>query len=649
MRNREYWQKRFSAVEEMRNKRGRLTVDAIAPHFDRAQASIDKEIRAWYQRFADNNEISVVDAKKLLRQNELEELQWDVSEYIKRGRENAVSQEWLKELENASAKFHISRLEALKLRTQNAAEQAFAVEQNKLTECLTDTWKQDYYHTAYEMQKGFQVGFDVAQVDNRRINKLLDKPWTADQMTFSDRIWKSKAQLLDSVSTELTQMCILGKAPDEAINNIAKRMHVAKSQAGRLVMTENAYFGSAAQKQCYQDLDVEQYQIVATLDSRTSDICRQLDGKVFDMKDYEPGVTAPPFHVYCRTCTVPYFADNDDNGMRAARDENGKTYYVPANTTYAEWEKAFAGGGKKAGFKKSDVDLTPVREEIMKKNSFLKTEQQKAEFQAIVDNMNADEAGLYKNMMGAVKDTSHYYDRGKGWYVPSRKRVEMDIDAIQWDGSVGRDVHGAWKVKLHEESHQLDHVLASMKSPFALIDGSSDKYSYWSFTDTQTVTGKRLIKAMDDDILNMINKAIDWDAEKYGTVQKQLKSLGKIPQTAKNSLIMYLQENYPTAKDRALIDTVTDAIGMSTGGKIHPWKHGFWGHPLSYCKSRKKDCAVSEMWANMNAFLLRNDTEAIEAVAKEMPLAVKEFTDVHNEIVEYSKTHTFSYGGVNNA
>ena len=368
MRNREYWQKRFSAVEEMRNERGRLTVDAIAPHFDRAQASIDKEIRAWYQRFADNNEISVVDAKKLLRQNELEELQWDVSEYIKRGRENAVSQEWLKELENASAKFHISRLEALKLRTQNAAEQAFAVEQNKLTECLTDTWKQDYYHTAYEMQKGFRVGFDVTQVDNRRINKLLDKPWTADQMTFSDRIWKSKAQLLDSVSTELTQMCILGKAPDEAINNIAKRMHVAKSQAGRLVMTENAYFGSAAQKQCYQDLDVEQYQIVATLDSRTSDICRQLDGKVFDMKDYEPGVTAPPFHVYCRTCTVPYFADNDDNGMRAARDENGKTYYVPANTTYAEWEKAFAGGGKKDFFRDlairgQKIHDIPVREQ----------------------------------------------------------------------------------------------------------------------------------------------------------------------------------------------------------------------------------------------------------------------------------------------
>lgn len=344
MRNREYWQKRFSAVEEMRNKRGRLTVDQIAPHFDRAQAAIDKEIRVWYQRFADNNGISLAEAKKLLQQNELDELKWDIEEYIKRGQENAVSQKWLKELENASAKFHISRLEALKLRTQNAAENAFAAEQNRLTDRLSDTWKEDYYHTAFEVQKGFSLGFDVAQVDEKRVNKLLDTPWTADGQTFSDRIWKSKAQLLDSVSSELTQMCILGKAPDDAIAAIAKRMNVAKSQAGRLVMTENAYFGSAAQQQCYKALDVERYQIVATLDSRTSDICRHFDGKVFDMKDYEPGVTAPPFHVYCRSCTVPYFADNDENGMRAARDENGKTYYVSADMTYEEWAQRSVKG-----------------------------------------------------------------------------------------------------------------------------------------------------------------------------------------------------------------------------------------------------------------------------------------------------------------
>jgi len=115
-------------------------------------------------------------------------------------------------------------------------------------------------------------------------------------------------------------------------------------------MTESAAFASAAQKDCFKALDVEKYEIVATLDNRTSQICQDLDGEVFDMKDYQVGVTAPPFHPWCRTTTVPYFEDN--YGERAARDEKtGKTYYVPSNMKYKDWKKAFVDGGSKDGLK----------------------------------------------------------------------------------------------------------------------------------------------------------------------------------------------------------------------------------------------------------------------------------------------------------
>lgn len=118
--------------------------------------------------------------------------------------------------------------------------------------------------------------------------------------------------------------------------------------AGRLVMTEEAFFSSAAQKDCFDELDVEQFEIVATLDSHTSDICRGMDGKHFPMSEWKVGVTAPPFHVHCRSTTVPYFDDEFDAvGERAARDEEtGKTYFVPGNMTYKEWEKAFVNGDK---------------------------------------------------------------------------------------------------------------------------------------------------------------------------------------------------------------------------------------------------------------------------------------------------------------
>lgn len=130
-------------------------------------------------------------------------------------------------------------------------------------------------------------------------------------------------------------------------------------------MTEEAFFSSAAQKDCFTELDVEKYEIVATLDSHTSDICQDMDGKVFPMSQWEVGVTAPPFHVWCRTTTAPAFEDEFDSiGERAARGEDGKTYYVPADMTYKEWEKAFVKGDK-AGMKETEpsskvshVDIT---------------------------------------------------------------------------------------------------------------------------------------------------------------------------------------------------------------------------------------------------------------------------------------------------
>lgn len=114
-------------------------------------------------------------------------------------------------------------------------------------------------------------------------------------------------------------------------------------------MTESAYFASLSQRDCFNALGVERYQIVATLDERTSATCQELDGQVFSMKDYVPGSTAPPFHPWCRTVTCPYFTDMEGLGERAARDpETGKTYYVPSDMTYKEWKKSFAEGGGKS-------------------------------------------------------------------------------------------------------------------------------------------------------------------------------------------------------------------------------------------------------------------------------------------------------------
>lgn len=336
----EYWKKRFEVLEAASNAYGQDAYRQIEKVFAKAQRDIQKEIEAWYGRFAKNNEVTMREARKMLSAKELKELKWDIDEYIKYGQMNSLNPKWMKELENASAKFHISRLEALKIRIQQAAEAAFQNELDQVDQMARTVFTEDYYHTIYEVQKGFHIGWEIGQIDQRKLDKLIVKPWAADGKNFSERIWGQRVQLVNELHTQLTQACLLGKGPDRVIDELAKKFNTTKFQAGRLVMTEQAYFHSVAQRDAYDDLDVEEYEIVATLDSRTSEMCQSMDGKHFPMSQYEPNVTAPPFHVFCRSVTIPYFKDNFA-GDRAARGADGKTYYVPASMTYPEWKKTF--------------------------------------------------------------------------------------------------------------------------------------------------------------------------------------------------------------------------------------------------------------------------------------------------------------------
>lgn len=349
MTNAEYWKQRFTQLEAAQNRKGATAYLEMEKQYKAAQNELEAQIARWYQRFADSNGISLAQAKQWLKGQDLAEFKWDVKEYIKYGKENAINGAWMQELENASSKFHISRLEALQIQTQNSLETMFTQQMGTMKKALSDVYASGYYHTAYTVQQGFGLGWDIAGLDQAQIEKVLSKPWAVDGYNFSTRIWNSKTKLIGEVHNELSKNLLTGADPQKAIDFLAKKMGASKSNAGRLVMTEQAYFSSAAQKDCFNDLDVEEYEIVATLDSHTSDICRSLDGKVFKMSDYKPGVTAPPFHVYCRSTTAPHFKENFDAGERAARGADGKTYYVPDDVTYSEWKKAFVDGDK-SGF-----------------------------------------------------------------------------------------------------------------------------------------------------------------------------------------------------------------------------------------------------------------------------------------------------------
>lgn len=589
MNNAEYWKLRFEQLEQAQNQKGVKAYADIERQYKEAQKQLEGQIARWYQRFATNNGISLAEARQYLKGADLKEFKWDVQEYIKYGQDNALNSGWMKELENASAKYHISKLEALKVQTQHSLEVMYAKQFGTMHGALSDAFESGYYHTAYELQHGFNVGWDIAGLDQAQIEKVLAKPWAADGYNFSERIWGNKNKLISEVHNELSRNIMLGADPQKAIDSLAKKMNTSKNNAGRLVMTEEAYFSSAAQKDCFESLGVEQYEIVATLDSHTSDICRSLDGKHFPMKDYQPGVTAPPFHVYCRSTTVPYFDEQFDIGERAARDEEtGKTYYIPDDMNYQEWKETFVDGGNKSGFDVLDDGSAlhythheepeppkPKKEYLTKKklqakiaDADVQLEDLEAQFKGVSGGWTFDEV---------LKDFGSLEDFTDGDDLAKLKDLHSQVEAIEaqkaeWQQKLNEKLIAEQKKALAKQQVELEAQKAAVQQQ--LDDFEVKTYSgIWYNKDVTTadwaglnIEGKKkyyegkFITETDPDLMQKYQdlykqlEELDTEGKAYADIQKELKQI--------QSQITKVQGDLKKLEQGDIIDSVDDAFSQ---------------------------------------------------------------------------------------
>lgn len=589
MNNAEYWKLRFEQLEQAQNQKGVKAYADIERQYKEAQKQLEGQIARWYQRFATNNGISLAEARQYLKGADLKEFKWDVQEYIKYGQDNTLNSGWMKELENASAKYHISKLEALKVQTQHSLEVMYAKQFGTMHGALSDVFESGYYHTAYELQHGFNVGWDIAGLDQAQIEKVLAKPWAADGYNFSERIWGNKNKLISEVHNELSRNIMLGADPQKAIDSLAKKMNTSKNNAGRLVMTEEAYFSSAAQKDCFESLGVEQYEIVATLDSHTSDICRSLDGKHFPMKDYQPGVTAPPFHVYCRSTTVPYFDEQFDIGERAARDEEtGKTYYIPDDMNYQEWKETFVDGGDKSGFDVLDDGSAlhythheepeppkPKKEYLTKKklqakiaDADVQLEDLEAQFKGVSGGWTFDEV---------LKDFGSLEDFTDGDDLAKLKDLHSQVEAIEaqkaeWQQKLNEKLIAEQKKALAKQQVELEAQKAAVQQQ--LDDFEVKTYSgIWYNKDVTTADWAGLnieskkkyyegkfITETDPDLMQKYQdlykqlEELDTEGKAYADIQKELKQI--------QSQITKVQADLKKLEQGGIIDSVDDAFSQ---------------------------------------------------------------------------------------
>jgi SPP1 gp7 family putative phage head morphogenesis protein len=219
-------------------------------------------------------------------------------------------------------------------------------EYQKSTEFYIDAIGEAYGRTAFDIQKGVGRGFSISGLSEKRVSEILRHNWSGAH--YSSRIWNNTSQIAARVKQDLLAGFLSGKSGAKMARELQDDFGVGAMEARRLVRTETNYMANQAELESYADCGIDQYEYLATLDGRTSTICQGLDGKRYPIEQAVPGQNYPPMHPFCRSTTVAVIGDEEAEGMmRRARDPvTGKTYLVPADMTYGEWEKQYLQSGK---------------------------------------------------------------------------------------------------------------------------------------------------------------------------------------------------------------------------------------------------------------------------------------------------------------
>lgn len=310
-------------------------VKTINDAFYNCLKEIEKEISVLYYRYAEDNELDYDLATKLLTGDEYKSFRMGLEEYM----DLIDNPEIQLELNTLSTRSRISHLEETFFNIQKQIDKAYIYQHEAVESLMKESLQTNYHRVIFDIgvATGESVVKDFHKLTIGEIVKEFERPWSGKN--FSERIWRNRAKLKDALEEEIVKMAISGADCTQAIESVAKKMDVSKRAAATLVHTEQAYFSSLGTLKAYSEMGVDKYIYVATLDLRTSDICRDLDHEVFSIKDAQAGVNYPPMHPRCRSTTAPYTGALE--GTRTARDMFNNEVKVDKSLSYKEWYKKY--------------------------------------------------------------------------------------------------------------------------------------------------------------------------------------------------------------------------------------------------------------------------------------------------------------------
>lgn len=298
----EYWTER--ALQQEQN--AQIVADRYMAQIGQSLADykhqLVSEIEKFYARYAVDNKMTHAEAKQYLTDKERREFKHVT---LERFREMALNPDTPTPLLDAlSYRHRISRKEALLAEIERLTAELYGKPDgihDKVTEALSDVYIKGKIHQAKNLAHFGIIEKPILGVD--AVKHKMASNWSGK--TFSTNVWGHDAVVYKSISDTINKGLTGGWSIDRMARALSERTGVAYHRADTLVRTETTFYNNLATLDTIKELGGDHYEIVAVLDSRTSEICRLENHEVHSVKEYEPGRTAPPFHVRCRSTIRP--------------------------------------------------------------------------------------------------------------------------------------------------------------------------------------------------------------------------------------------------------------------------------------------------------------------------------------------------------
>ena len=304
-----YWEDRYRAEEKARELADKRVAYQLHGVYQQHANNIQKEIDSFWQRYADKEGITKLEAKQRADRLDMVNVEFKAKQLVERANRLRKRGQKVTSKDFAKAENDLMRLYNLKMKTSRLEVLQANIKLHQYDLALNEFEIIDkHLIESIRRENLFSAG-----VLNMTLGSFESSKISADSIvysnfnnaTWSSRVWERQNELRSIVKKGVADTVLRGKGTNVLINSLKKEFDVSYGYARRLAVTESARVYSEAQKANYDANGVEWFEVMTEL--KACQICQPFNGRIFKVSEMVPALNAPPFHPNCRCTTVPHF------------------------------------------------------------------------------------------------------------------------------------------------------------------------------------------------------------------------------------------------------------------------------------------------------------------------------------------------------